>query len=150
GTLQVRGAFDNPKHSILPGLFARIRLPLGEPYQALTIPEQALGSDQDKKFIYVVGDQNKIEYRPVEVGRLQGTQRVILKGISEGERVVVSGLQRVRPGVVVEPKMTSATADTETKPTTPTSLPADAKGGEANGTTGVKTAASSDSTSTSK
>jgi RND family efflux transporter MFP subunit len=110
GTLQVRGEFNNPKRQILPGLFARIRLPLGDPYRALTIPEQALGSDQDKKFIYVVNDQNKVEYRPVEIGRLQGTQRVILKGIAEGERVVVSGLQRVRPGVVVEPKMITSTA----------------------------------------
>ncbi|HTQ39859.1 MAG TPA: efflux RND transporter periplasmic adaptor subunit [Pirellulales bacterium] len=110
GTLEVRGEFPNSKRAILPGLYARIRLPLGEPYQALTIPEQALGSDQDKKFIYVVDDQNKIVYRPVEIGRLQGTQRVILKGISAGERVVVSGLQRVRPGVVVEPKMVTSTA----------------------------------------
>jgi RND family efflux transporter MFP subunit len=124
GTLQVRGEFDNSKHRILPGLFARIRLPLGEPYQALTIPEQALGSDQDKKFIYVVGDQNKIEYRPVEIGRLQGTQRVILKGIAEGERVVVSGLQRVRPGVVVDPKMINATAQAD--PAGPTNNPATA------------------------
>ena len=143
GTLQVRGAFDNAKRAILPGLFARIRLPLGEPYQALTIPEQALGSDQDKKFIYVVGDQNKIEYRPVEIGRLDGTQRVILKGIAEGERVVVSGLQRVRPGVIVEPKMINATADAE-KGTTPTSLPASSKtdNGQPKEPAGVQTAAS--------
>src|SRR5262249_45265840 len=67
GTLQVRGEFENHKRTILPGLFARIHLPLGQPYQALTVPDQALGSDQDKKFVYVVGDQNKIEYRPVEV-----------------------------------------------------------------------------------
>jgi RND family efflux transporter MFP subunit len=142
GTLQVRGAFDNPKRSILPGLFARIRLPLGEPYYALTIPEQALGSDQDKKFIYVVGDQNKIEYRPVEIGRLQGTQRVILKGISEGERVVVSGLQRVRPGVVVDPKMINATAQAEDKNVTPTALPASSDGqADAKDGKGVQTAA---------
>jgi RND family efflux transporter MFP subunit len=110
GTLQVRGEFDNAKRHILPGLFARIRLPLGEPYRALTIPEQALGSDQDKKFIYVVNGENKIEYRPVEIGRLEGTQRVILKGIAEGEKVVVSGLQRVRPGIVVDPKMVTSTS----------------------------------------
>ncbi len=151
GTLQVRGAFDNPKHAILPGLFARIRLPLGEPYQALTIPEQALGSDQDKKFIYVVGDQNKIEYRPVEIGRLQGTQRVILKGISAGERVVVSGLQRVRPGVVVEPKMITATAEAD-KAATPTSLPAGPRAGDGTqqAPAGVQTAASSGGQASSK
>jgi RND family efflux transporter MFP subunit len=149
GTLQVRGAFENDNRVILPGLFAKIRLPLGEPYQALTIPEQALGSDQDKKFIYVVGDQNKIEYRPIEIGRLQGTQRVILKGISEGERVVVSGLQRVRPGVVVDPKMIDATAETD-KAGAPTSLPSEPQAGSQPAPAGVKTAASSDGQASSK
>ena len=104
GTLQVRGIFSNPKHSILPNLFARVRLPLGEPYKALTIPEQALGTDQGQKFVYVVDPQNKVEYHGVQIGKAQGTQRVILNGLKEGDRVVVSGLQRVRPGVVVEPK----------------------------------------------
>ena len=139
GTLQVRGEFDNANRRILPGLFARIRLPLGEPYRALTIPEQALGSDQDKKFIYVVGDQNKIEYRSVEIGRLQGTQRVILKGIAEGERVVVSGLQRVRPGVVVDPKMINATAQVDAaKPTNNQATAAPPTAGSSKGGDGDK------------
>jgi RND family efflux transporter MFP subunit len=104
GTLQVRGIFNNPKHTILPNLFARVRLPLGEAYKALTIPEQALGTDQGQKFVYVVDPQNKVEYHGVQVGKAQGTQRVILNGLNEGDRVVVSGLQRVRPGVIVDPK----------------------------------------------
>jgi RND family efflux transporter MFP subunit len=123
GTLQVRGVFQNSKHSILPGLFARIRLPLGQPYQALTIPEQALGTDQGQKFVYVVDPQNKVEYHGVQVGKLQGSQRVILKGLNAGDRVVVSGLQRVRAGVVVEPKMSEATTaryDTNLKGNTST------------------------------
>jgi RND family efflux transporter MFP subunit len=110
GTLQVRGVFPNPTHAILPGLYCRIRLPLGEPYQAITIPEQALGTDQGQKFVYVVNDQNKIEYRKVQLGKQQGTQRVVLKGVAEGERVVVSGLQRVRAGMPVEAKPVAATA----------------------------------------
>ncbi len=104
GTLQVRGLFQNGKKAILPGLFCRVRLPLGDPYRALTIPEQALGTDQGQKFVYIVDPQNKIQYRSVQIGKQQGTQRVILKGVAEGDRVVVSGLQRVRPGVLVEPK----------------------------------------------
>jgi len=104
GTLQVRGIFKNPKHTILPNLFARVRLPLGDAYKALTIPEQALGTDQGQKFVYVVDPDNKVEYHGVQIGKAQGTQRVILNGIKEGDRVVVSGLQRVRPGVIVEPK----------------------------------------------
>jgi multidrug efflux pump subunit AcrA (membrane-fusion protein) len=83
---------------------------LGEPYQAITIPEQALGTDQGQKFVYVVNDQNKIEYRKVQLGKQQGTQRVVLKGVAEGERVVVSGLQRVRAGMPVEAKPVAATA----------------------------------------
>ena len=90
-----------------------MRLPLGQPYRALTIPEQALGTDQGQKFVYVVDPQNKVEYRSVDIGRQEGTKRVILKGVNESDRVVVSGLQRVRAGVVVEPKFTSAAAQTE-------------------------------------
>jgi len=110
GTLQVRGVFANPSHVIMPGLYCRIRLPLGEPYQAITIPEQALGTDQGQKFVYVVNNQNKIEYRKVELGKQQGAQRVVLKGVAEGERIVVSGLQRVRAGMQVEAKPVGATA----------------------------------------
>jgi len=111
GTLQVRGVFPNPTHVVLPGLFCRIRLPMGESYEAITIPEQALGTDQGQKFIYVVNDQNKIEYRKVQLGKQQGAQRVILKGVSEGERVVVNGLQRVRAGMTVEAKRVASTAE---------------------------------------
>ena len=90
--------FDNPTHILSPGLFVRVRLPIGEPYQAILIDEQALGTDQGQKFVYVVDDDNNAQYRRVEVGKLQNGQRVVRKGIAEGERVVVSGLQRVRPG----------------------------------------------------
>jgi RND family efflux transporter MFP subunit len=104
GTLQVRGIFQNPKHNILPNLYARVRLPLGNPYKALTIPEQALGTDQGQKFVYVVNPENKVEYHGVQIGKAQGKLRVILKGLNEGDRVIVSGLQRVRPDAVVDPK----------------------------------------------
>ncbi|HZZ27544.1 MAG TPA: efflux RND transporter periplasmic adaptor subunit [Pirellulales bacterium] len=109
GTLEVRGEFPNANRRILPGLYARIRLPLGEPYQAITIPEKALMPDQDKKFVYVVNGENKVEYRQVETGRSEGSQLVILKGVAAGEKVVVSGLQRVRPDMVVEPKIMPST-----------------------------------------
>jgi RND family efflux transporter MFP subunit len=116
GTLQVRGVFDNAKRALLPGLFCRVRLPLGDPYTALTIPEQALGTDQGQKFVYVVNDKNKIEYRNVQLGKLQGGQRVILKGVADGDKVVVSGLQRVRAGIEVQPKMATATAQQPAPP----------------------------------
>ncbi len=105
GTLQVRGIFKNPDGMLTPGLFVRVRLPIGKPYRALLVSEEALGTDQGQKFVYVIDAENKAQYRRVEVGRLQQGRRVILKGLADGERVVVSGLQRVRPGAVVQPKL---------------------------------------------
>ena len=105
GTLQVRGVFRNTDRSLRPGLFVRVRLPIGQPYRALLVSEEALGTDQGQKFVYVIGSDNKAQYRRVQVGKLQNGQRVVLKGLDEGERVVVSGLQRVRPGAAVQPRM---------------------------------------------
>ena len=105
GTLQLRGLFDNKKRTLSPGMFVRVRLPIGDPYRALLVSEKALGTDQGQKFVYVIDAENKAQYRRVEIGKLENSRRVVLKGLAEGERVVVSGLQRVRPGAVVEPKM---------------------------------------------
>jgi RND family efflux transporter MFP subunit len=110
GTLQVRGIFKNSDHMLSPGLFVRVRLPIGQPYHAVLVSEQALGTDQGQKFVYVIDGDNKAQYRRVQVGKLQQGRRVILKGLSEGERVVVSGLQRVRPGAAVQPKLMESTA----------------------------------------
>jgi RND family efflux transporter MFP subunit len=115
GTLQVRGMFPNTNHVILPGLYCRVRLPLGNSYKAITVPDVALATDQGQKFIYVVNPQNKIEYRHIQAGKLQDGQRIIYKGIAEGERIVVSGIQRVHDGVVVDPKPARASAGTEQK-----------------------------------
>jgi membrane fusion protein, multidrug efflux system len=101
GTLQVRGIFDNPTHILSPGLFVRVRLPIGDPYEAIMIDEQALATDQGQKFVYVIDDAGNAQYRRIEVGKLQNGQRVVRKGVALGERVVVSGLQRVRPGAPV-------------------------------------------------
>ncbi len=104
GTLQARGVFKNDDRMLAPGMFVRVRLPIGQPYRALLVPEQALGTDQGQKFVYVVDDANKAQYRRVQVGKLQQGRRVVLGGINEGERIVVSGLQRVRPGAEVNPQ----------------------------------------------
>jgi RND family efflux transporter MFP subunit len=105
GTLRVRAVFPNPERLLSPGMFVRVRVPIGEPYRALLVPEPALGADQGQKFIYVVDDKNEVSYRRVQVGKLHGQLRVITKGVSAGERVVINGLQRVRPGAKVEPKL---------------------------------------------
>jgi RND family efflux transporter MFP subunit len=108
GTLRIRGVFPNTKRILSPGLFARIRLPIGKPHAAILISEQALGSDQGQRFVYVVNDANKVAYRRVKVGPLQDGLRVIEEGLAEGERVVVSGVQRIKSGDTVEPKDASA------------------------------------------
>ncbi len=104
GTLQARAVFDNRDRMLAPGMFVRVRLPIGRPYQALLIPEQALGTDQGQKFVYVVDDQNRAQYRRLEVGKLERGERVVLGGITASDRVIVSGLQRVRPGEIVAPR----------------------------------------------
>jgi len=104
GTLRLRGVFPNPKRILSPGMYARIRLPKGEPHRAILIPEEALGSDQGQRFLYVVDDKDEVVYRRVEIGSLQGKLRVIKSGLSEGDRVVLQGLQRIRPKIKVQPK----------------------------------------------
>ena len=105
GTWRLRGLFANPDHTLSPGLFVRMHLPIGEPYQAILVSEQALGTDQGQKFVYVVDEAGKADYRRVQVGRPHDGLRVITDGLTRREKVVVSGLQRVRPGVEVKPKM---------------------------------------------
>lgn len=107
GTLRVRAVFENPDRMLAAGLFVRVRLPIGGPHQALLVPEQALGTDQGQKFLYVVTPDDEIVYRPVQVGKVHDRQRVISQGLSPNERVVITGLQRVRPGIKVKPTMTA-------------------------------------------
>ncbi len=105
GTWRLRGVFANADHTLTPGLFVRIRLPIGEPYQAILVAEQALSTDQGQKNLYVVDDVNKVVYRRVKVGRSHNGLRIISEGLQSGDKVIVSGLQRVRPGMDVQPKL---------------------------------------------
>lgn len=110
GTIRMRGVFNNPKGHLKAGLFARIRLPIGVPYRAVLVPGEALQSDQGRKFVYVINDKNEVVYRRVKLGQSIHDLSVIKDGLAEGERVVVSGMQRVRPGQAVEPKLQAAPA----------------------------------------
>jgi len=105
GTLRVRAVFDNKDRLLSPGLFVRVRLPIGETYRALLVPESALGTDQGQRFLYVVDDQGEVSYRRVEVGSLQSGLRVVTDGLAPNEKVVVIGLQRVMPGIKVDAKL---------------------------------------------
>jgi RND family efflux transporter MFP subunit len=106
GTLRVRVVFDNPKRLVSPGQFSRIRLPVGSPKESLLVAEQALGIDQGQRFVYVVGPDAVAKYRRVRIGSLHDGQRVIEDGLRPDERIIVSGLQRVRAGVKVEARVT--------------------------------------------
>jgi RND family efflux transporter MFP subunit len=105
GTLRVRGVFANPDETISPGFFARVRVPIGHPHKALLVSERALDNDQGQKILYVVNEKNEVISRPVQVGALHDGLRAIEDGLKPGERVIVNGLQQVRPGVTVEPKL---------------------------------------------
>jgi len=100
---------------ITPGMFVRLRVEIGNPYQAVLVAERALGTDQGQRFLYVVNDKNEVEYRKVKTGSLHGGLRVVQSGLASGERVIVNGLQRVRPGSAVEPQMTEIVAQAKSK-----------------------------------
>jgi RND family efflux transporter MFP subunit len=105
GTLRVRGVFPNGDEAISPGFFARVRVPVGFPRKALLVTDRAIDNDQGQKILYVVNDNNEVASRPIRVGALHDGLRAIEDGLRPGERVIVTGLQQVRPGVAVEPKL---------------------------------------------
>jgi multidrug efflux system membrane fusion protein len=104
GTVRVRAIFSNPEGRLMAGQFAKVRMaqPKGAP--ALVVNERAIGTDQNKKFVLVVGDGNKTAYREVTLGALADRLRIVTSGLAAGERIIVNGLQRVRPGDVVAPE----------------------------------------------
>jgi RND family efflux transporter MFP subunit len=103
GTMQGRAIFANPRGDLTPGLFGRIQL-LGEgPYEALVLPDQAIGTDQAQRLVYVIDANNKVTPRPVTLGRSLGALRVIRSGLNPTDRVVINGIQKVRPGATVTP-----------------------------------------------
>lgn len=114
GTLRVRATILNPRLSrapwymLSPGQFVRVRLPIGQPREAVLVPEKAIGSDQGQKFVYVVAEKNgkkEVERRNVRVGQQYGQSRVIENGaVKYGDQLIVDGMLRVRPGAEVNPK----------------------------------------------
>jgi multidrug efflux pump subunit AcrA (membrane-fusion protein) len=124
GTLRARGVFSNPDRLLSPGLYAKIRLPIGLPHEAVLIAQRAVKTDQDRDAVYVLGPGNKVQYRRVRLGAIEDDGlRVVEKAVVEGgvvkeglladEWVVVDGLQRITSnGMEVRPKETGKmTAD---------------------------------------
>lgn len=108
GTLQIRGTFENdsPTTRLLPGLFARVRLPTAQRDGMPLVDERAIGADQSGKYVLVVGDGDVVEKKNVVTGQLIDGLRVIESGIENGDWIVVNGLQRARPGAAVAPEKT--------------------------------------------
>ncbi|CAG9244224.1 efflux RND transporter periplasmic adaptor subunit [Paraburkholderia unamae] len=111
GTIRVRARFDNADGALVPGLYARIKVGGSAPHPALLVDDAAIGTDQDKKFVYVVDGGGKVSYRNVQTGGQQGNLRVILGGLKAGDHVVVNGTQRVRPGEAVRSHMVPMNGD---------------------------------------
>jgi len=107
GTVTLRGVFANADELLSPGFFARLRVRAGEPYPALLLPDRAIGTDQAQRFVWVMNPNNEVEYRKVELGAHIGQSRVISKGLKAEDWVVVEGLQKLRPGIKVNPERIS-------------------------------------------
>lgn len=103
GTIRCRAILDNPDRLIAPGMFCRVRLPFGDPAEALLVPDRAIGIEQGRRTVAVVGADDRVTIREITPGKLDGSMRVVTKGLAAGDRVIVSGLQRVRDGAVVRP-----------------------------------------------
>ena len=106
GTIRLRGVFENPGPApvLLPGLFARLRLAIDKLADALLVTERAMGADQGGSYLLTVGNDNMVAKKPIRLGQLVDGLRVITEGLQPGERVIVKGLQRARPGAKVDPE----------------------------------------------
>jgi len=122
GTRRVRGLFaNNPKpgttnRPLTPGLFVRVQVPITPPKSVLMVADRAIVTDQAKKVLYVVDEQDKVVYRNVEPGGLQGDLRVIEKGLQPGDRVIIEGQQFVRAGMTVQPRLIDMPLHLESAP----------------------------------
>ncbi|MCR4470480.1 efflux RND transporter periplasmic adaptor subunit [Burkholderia sp. SCN-KJ] len=103
GTIRVRARFDNADGVLVPGLYIRARVGGGAAHQAVLVSDAAIQTDQDKKFVLLVDKQSKVQYREVELGEQHQTLRVITGGLQPGDRIIVNGIQRARPGDRIKP-----------------------------------------------
>ena len=112
GTIRVRARFANHDNDLLPGLFTRLRIAGSATYDGILIDDKAIGTDLNNKFVLVVGADNKLQYRGISLGEKVQGLRIVTQGLSAGDKIVVNGLQKVRPNMAIEPNMVEmATAD---------------------------------------
>lgn len=110
GTIRARARFDNADGGLIPGMYVSVRMGDGMLEDALLVPESAIGNDQSKRFVFVVGDGDKAEYRAVHLGPQIDGNRVVLTGLKSGDRVILDHLQRLAPGALVVPQADNRTA----------------------------------------
>jgi len=113
GTIRMRAVYKNADGNLTPGLFARVKLQVGQAYEAIMVPEKAIATDLSSKYVLVVDEQNTVGFRPVTLGARRGEQRIIASGVSPGETIIVSGLQRAMPGAPVTPNPIDQAPKTE-------------------------------------
>jgi RND family efflux transporter MFP subunit len=111
GTIRTRAIFSNKDRRFTPGLFARVKLVGSKSTPTLLVRDAAIGTDQDRKFVLLLGKGDSLVYRPVEIGRLSDGLRIVRSGVQAGDKVVVNGLMRVRPGVKVKPTVVAMETD---------------------------------------
>ena len=104
GTIRARAKFANKDKALISGMFVTVKLSSSKEQNVVTVPEGAVGTDQDKKFVYVVGDGNKVIYREIKLGSLVNGERIVLSGLKAGETIIIDGTQHVRPDAVVQPQ----------------------------------------------
>jgi multidrug efflux system membrane fusion protein len=104
GTVRVRAVFDNKDGGLIPGQFVKVRMGRARTEQAVLVSERAIGTDQSKRFVLVVGPDDRALYREITLGGTANGQRIVSSGLQPGERIVVNGLQRVRPGALIAPQ----------------------------------------------
>lgn len=109
GSLVLRLVFPNIDGALLPGLFARVRIPISAPQRTLLISDRAVGTDQNQKFVLALGQNNTVVYRTVKLGGAVEGKRVVRDGLQAGDQIVVNGLQRIRPGMTVAPERIATT-----------------------------------------
>lgn len=117
GTIRVRAVLENQDQTLVPGIYAKVRLGSPDPIDAVLINPTAVGTDQDKKFVMVVDAQSKAQYRPVMLGQVMDGLQTVKEGLKPGEKIVVSGLQRARPGAPI------TGAEVDMKTLQPTNVP---------------------------
>lgn len=105
GTIRARALFANEDGALLPGMFATVQMGSMSDENQILLTERAIGTDQDRRFVFVVNDENKVEYRPVQTGASMDGMRIILSGLAQGDRVINDGLIRIRPDMVVDPQV---------------------------------------------